>query len=64
MLRHLTLVISSAIIFQLVATAAQAREADQLALLKQPTPVLDLQPASIWDLPIADRYVLVAELEQ
>lgn len=45
-------------------SSAQADDANQLALLKQPTPVLDLQPASIWDLPVSDRFVLVAELEQ
>lgn len=45
-------------------SSAQADDANQLAMLKQPTPVLDLQPASIWDLPVSDRFVLVAELEQ
>jgi murein L,D-transpeptidase YafK len=35
----------------------------QLAMLEKPRSVVDLQPASIWDLPVSDKYVLVAELE-
>lgn len=35
----------------------------QLAMLERQPDILALQPASIWDLPAADKYVLVAELE-
>ncbi len=50
--------------WSLIAATHANDSSNQLALLKQPTPVLDLQPASIWDLPVSDRFVLVAELEQ
>ena len=61
MYKQLSLI--SALILGLHSSVTAATQ-DQLALLQQPTPVLDLQPASIWDLPVADRYVLVAELEK
>lgn len=48
----------------LIPAAHADNSGSQLALLEKPTPVLDLQPASIWDLPVSDRFVLVAELEQ
>ncbi|MGH1372751.1 MAG: L,D-transpeptidase Cds6 family protein [Cellvibrionaceae bacterium] len=60
---HLTAIVLALSVGLLPAANAQS-SGNQLALLKQPTPVLDLQPASIWDLPVRDRFVLVAELEQ
>ena len=53
----------SAVLLSLQSGISTANQ-DQLALLQEPVSVLDLQPASIWDLPVADRYVLVAELEK
>ncbi len=63
MFKYLALIITLAG-FSSSANSSPTAPAEQLALLKQPTPVLDLQPASIWDLPARDRFVLVAELEQ
>lgn len=44
--------------------AIAAQDSSQLALLDRTPKTLELQPASIWDLPASDRYVLVAELEK
>ncbi|MEC8428000.1 MAG: L,D-transpeptidase family protein, partial [Pseudomonadota bacterium] len=44
--------------------AASASETTQLAMLNKTTHTVDQQPASIWDLPASDRYVIVAELEK
>lgn len=44
--------------------AASASETTQLAMLNKSTLRVDQQPASIWDLPASDRYVIVAELEK
>jgi len=63
MFKYLALIITLAG-FSSSANSSPTAPAEQLALLRQPTPVLDLQPASIWDLPVRDRFVLVAELEQ
>lgn len=45
------------------AVADDSVNSTQLAALNKPAQTQHQQPASIWDLPAADRYVLVAELE-